>query len=162
MAEFEEKLNAILGDPEAMGQIVSIAKALTGESGSSSDSEAAPAQQPPPPAETESSQGQGGQPDWSSVLGLLGGMGGSGNGGNPLSVLGDLDPKMIQAAVTLFSEYSASDDRKTALLTALIPFLKPERQAKVEKAVRIAKLSRVIRAAFRLFKQNGEEAAEDV
>ena len=28
MAEFEDKLNAILADPEAMGQIVSIAKPL--------------------------------------------------------------------------------------------------------------------------------------
>ena len=36
MAEFEDRLNAILGDPEAMGQIVSIAKALTGEDGVSS------------------------------------------------------------------------------------------------------------------------------
>ena len=35
MAEFEDKLNAILADPEAMGQIVSIAKALTGEASSS-------------------------------------------------------------------------------------------------------------------------------
>ena len=30
MAELEEKLNAILSDPEAMGQIASIARALTG------------------------------------------------------------------------------------------------------------------------------------
>ena len=34
MAEFEDKLHAILGDPEAMGQIVSIAKALIGDSAS--------------------------------------------------------------------------------------------------------------------------------
>ena len=45
MAEFEEKLNAILGDPEAMGQIVSIAKALTGEGQST---------QSPPPEESGS------------------------------------------------------------------------------------------------------------
>ncbi|ERI61444.1 hypothetical protein HMPREF0239_05176, partial [Clostridium sp. ATCC BAA-442] len=31
MAEFEEKLNAILSDPQAMGQIASLAQALTGE-----------------------------------------------------------------------------------------------------------------------------------
>ena len=30
MAEFEEKLNAILSDPQAMGQIASLAQALTG------------------------------------------------------------------------------------------------------------------------------------
>ena len=31
MAEFEEKLNAILNDPQAMGQILSAAKALSGQ-----------------------------------------------------------------------------------------------------------------------------------
>ena len=31
MAEFEEKLNAILSDPQAMGQIASLAQALTGD-----------------------------------------------------------------------------------------------------------------------------------
>ena len=30
MAEFEEKLQAILGDPEAMGRIASLAQALSG------------------------------------------------------------------------------------------------------------------------------------
>ena len=31
MAELEEKLNAILNDPQAMGQILSAAKALSGQ-----------------------------------------------------------------------------------------------------------------------------------
>lgn len=39
MAEFEDKLQAILGDPEAMGQIASLAQALSGGQGG----EAAPA-----------------------------------------------------------------------------------------------------------------------
>ena len=47
-----------------------------------------------------------------------------------------------------------------ALLTAMKPFLKPERYAKVDKAVQIARLSRVIRAAFQLFKKSGEEEAD--
>lgn len=33
MAEFEDKLQAILGDPEAMGQIASLAQALSGGQG---------------------------------------------------------------------------------------------------------------------------------
>ena len=84
----------------------------------------------------------------------------SGGTGSPLSALGDLDPRLIQTAVALFSEYSATDDRKIALLTAMKPFLKPERYAKVDKAVQIARLSRVIRAAFQLFKKSGEEEAD--
>ena len=43
MAEFEEKLNAILSDPQAMGQIASLAQALTGEHAGESA--------PPPAAE---------------------------------------------------------------------------------------------------------------
>ena len=73
MAEFEEKLNAILSDPQAMGQIASLAQALTGE-----------------------------------------------------------------------------------------PFVKPERYAKVDKAVQIAKLARVIRVAFQLFQSRREEGKDDV
>ncbi len=73
-----------------------------------------------------------------------------------LSPLEGLDPKLVQAALRLFSEYYSTDSRKTALLTALLPFLKEERYAKVDKAVQITKLSRVVRVAFQLLK-GGEE-----
>ena len=157
MAEFEEKLNTLLGDPEAMGQILSIAKALTGEGEKAPESQGPP----PPPAEEGGSSPAGpaapAQTDWSGLLGLLGGLTGGGEGTeSPLSALGNLDPRLIQTAVTLFGEYSATDDRKVALLRALKPFLKEERSAKVDKAIQIAKLSRVIRVAFQLFKERGE------
>ena len=139
MAEFEEKLNAILSDPQAMGQIASLAQALTGEHAGESA---------PPPAAT----------DWSALLGMLGGGGDS----NPLSALSELDPQLLQAGLRLFSEYSATDDRKVALLNALKPFVKPERYAKVDKAVQIAKLARVIRVAFQLFQSRREEGKDDV
>ena len=69
MAEFEDKLNAILADPEAMGQIVSIAKALTGEASSSEagtlppegTAPEAPAASPAPAEEPEAPRTQ---PDW--------------------------------------------------------------------------------------------------
>lgn len=77
-------------------------------------------------------------------------------------MLGDLDPRLIQAALTLFAEYSASDDRKAALLNALRPFLKETRRAKVDQAVKIARLARVIRVAFQLFKGGGEEVSGNV
>ena len=139
MAEFEEKLNAILSDPQAMGQIASLAQALTGE----------------PAGEAA---GQAGATDWSALLGMLGGGGDS----NPLSALSELDPQLLQAGLRLFSEYSATDDRKVALLNALKPFVKPERYAKVDKAVQIAKLARVIRVAFQLFQSRREEGKDDV
>lgn len=146
MAELEDKLNAILGNPEAMGQIMNIAKALTSEGG-------APAQAP----DTDKAV----DVDYSPVENDGESSADAENGGfDPFSVLGDLDPRLIQTAMRLFSEYSATDDRKIALLSALKPFLKEERYAKVDKAIQIAKLSRVIRVAFQLFK--GGNADGDV
>lgn len=176
MAELEEKLNAILGNQEAMGQIVSIAKALTGENASASPQgadyipvDSSPEDAPPPSDQRTpppASEPAAAQPDWSAVMSLLSNLSGGGQaqaGGaasNPLGALAGLDPKLIQAAVRLFSEYSATDDRKITLLSALKPFLKEERSAKMDKAIQIAKLSRVIRVAFQLFK--GEEGEGDV
>jgi len=157
MAEFEDRLNAILGDPEAMGQIVSIAKALTGEDGVSAPAPEDSGETPAPAAEEESGPSEApAQPDWSALLGMLGGTGGE----SPLSALGSMDPKLLQAAVTLFSEYSAPDDQKTALLNALKPYLKPERQAKVDKALRLARLARVIHRALQLFQSSQKEGGD--
>ena len=155
MAEFEEKLNAILSDPQAMGQIASLAQALTGEhAGESAPPPAEPAEAGP----AGEAAGQSDATDWSALLGMLGGGGDS----NPLSALSELDPQLLQAGLRLFSEYSATDDRKVALLNALKPFVKPERYAKVDKAVQIAKLARVIRVAFQLFQSRREEGKDDV
>lgn len=160
MAEFEDRLNAILGDPEAMGQIVSIAKALTGEDGVSSPAPEDSSETPAPAAEEEREPSgpseAPAQPDWSALLGMLGGTGGE----SPLSALGSMDPKLLQAAVTLFSEYSAPDDQKTALLNALKPYLKPERQAKVDKALHLARLARVIHRALQLFQSSQKEGGD--
>ncbi len=148
MAEFEEKLQAILGDPEAMGQIASLAQALSG--GQAGDG--APAAQEGQAAETPPA-GEGPAPDLSALLGALGG------GENPLS---GLDPQLLQAGLRLFAEYSAADGQKEALLAALRPFVKPERYARLDKAIQIARLARVIRVAFRLFQSRREEDGPDV
>ena len=169
VAEFEEKLNAILGNPEAMEQIVSMAKALSGGSPGPEEPEPEASASAPPeeealaaPLPAPESQGDpppedGGQeaPDLSGLFGLLGGLAGDGAEASPLSALGNLDPRLIQGALTLFSEYNAADDRKTALLAALKPFVRKERYAKVDRAIQIARLSRVIRTALRLFRQEG-------
>lgn len=133
MADFEEKLSAILGNSDAMGQIASLAKALTAD-------KAAPASADV----TEDATYVPVEGDKEETV------------PNPLSAFGDLDPRIVQTAMALFSEYSATDDRKVALLTALKPFVKETRYAKVDKAVQIAKLSRVIRVALRLFQKEGD------
>ena len=133
MADFEEKLNAILSDPKAMGQIMSIARTLTGEEAG----QAAPPQQPgeemPEPEENMEHPAP-----------------------QALPFPGDLDPKLVQTALQLLATYHAQDSRKTALLEALRPFLRKERQAKMDQAIQIARLSRVARAAFQMLKGDEE------
>lgn len=165
MAELQEQLQAILGDPQAMSQITAIAQALTG---GSPKAEPVPAQDGPvevdyvpveentpengPPGSSGPTQGQatssegadGTSPDLSALLGALGG------GGLP-----DIDPRLIQIALRVYGEYSAQDDQKAALLSSLKPFLRAERQEKLEKAEKIARLSRVVRVAVALLKEEG-------
>lgn len=155
MADLQEQLQAILGDPQAMGQIAAIAKALTGGGRESSPPPSQP-QEPEAqdvefvPVEEEPTQSQEGTvvndgPDLSALLGMLGG------GGLP-----DIDPRLIQIALRVYSEYSAQDNEKAALLASLKPFLKAERLEKMEKAEKIARLSRVVRVAIQLLKEEGD------
>ncbi|MCD8005178.1 MAG: hypothetical protein LUE91_05940 [Oscillospiraceae bacterium] len=126
MSEFEDKLQSILGNPEAMSQIMSIAQSLNNSSGSSGPTEhaeRAPSSAPP---------------DQSGQAGLD---------------LGSLDPRLLQLGGKILSEYRSADDSRAALLNALRPFLKPERGAKIDQAIEIARLSRVIRLALDAFRK---------
>lgn len=131
MSDFEDKLNTILSNPEAMGQIMNLAQTLGGgkkEAAAPPDSpegQAAPA--PPPDA-------------------------------SPLSALGSLDPRLFDMAAKLMTAYQSSDDDRAALLAALRPFVKEERYAKLDQAIRISKLTRVIRIALDSFRAKGGEA----
>lgn len=50
------------------------------------------------------------------------------------------------------SQYHSNDDNRVALLSALRPFVKEKRYAKLDKAIQIAKLSRLIRMALELLR----------
>ena len=145
MDDIEEKLNSILSSPEAMGQIMALADSLTGQTDPKPTDAAPPSVQPPVP----SGGGGSGLPDLSGLASAFSG------GSNPLAMLQNLDPSMLQTIGALFQEYNRSDDEKAALLHALQPFLRPERWVKVEKAIQITRLSRVIRAAMQLFREKG-------
>ncbi|MCD8376816.1 MAG: hypothetical protein LUD69_07715, partial [Oscillospiraceae bacterium] len=67
--------------------------------------------------------------------------------------LGSLDPRLLQLGEKILSEYRSADDSRAALLNALRPFLKPERGAKIDQAIEIARLSRVIRLALDAFRK---------
>lgn len=135
---FSEKLNAILADPDAMGKILSLAQSLEGES-------AAGEQEDKGQEETDrSGEPAAPSPDLSGLLSAF-------TGGE------SLDPRLLKLGGRLLSEWSRPDDRRTALLAALRPYVKPERYAKVDRAIRIAKLSRLIRAALSALREGGED-----
>jgi hypothetical protein len=136
MEDFEAKLNSILSSPETMSQIMALADSLSGKpaEATASTEEASPAT----PAPASSAPGTA-----SSAPGTA----------SPLSLLQQLDPAMLSTLSKLYQTYTKDGDEKTALLAALRPFLRPERQAKVERAIQITRLSRVIQAAFQLFRE---------
>lgn len=70
---------------------------------------------------------------------------------------GGIDPRLLSMAAKLAGAYSeAGDDRRVALLTALRPFVKEERHAKLDKAIQIARMTRVVRTALDSFRTKGE------
>lgn len=118
MSDFEDKLNAILSNPDAMAQVMNLAQSIGGSMYDAS----------PPPQSTISSP----PPDNSTSTGNLGHRG---------DLFSQLDPAMIGKLLPLLDELnSKGNDERLQLLYALKPFLKPERQAKVDRAVKAAKL----------------------
>ena len=83
-------------------------------------------------------------------------VGRSGSGKSTLlHLLGGLDSGMLERILPLVREYQAGNDEKQALLNALKPFLRQESREKVDKAIRITRLSRVIRSSMSLFREDG-------
>ena len=122
MAEFDDKLNSILSDPEAMAKIAQLAQSLSGGDG--------PA--PPPPPE-----GSGQRPPGAAAPPPAGGSSHAG-------LFGGLDPELLTRLLPLLRELNSTQDSNARqLLYALRPYLKPERQAKVERALLLARLFRI-------------------
>ena len=120
MAEFDDKLNSILSNPDAMSQIMQLAQSL---SGPGPGQEAPPS--PPPPQQTAAPPPMGGGDLFSSLSSLAGGM----------------DPKLLTRLLALIQELGGQrDSNARALLYALRPYLKEEKQNKVERALQLARL----------------------
>ena len=113
MAEFDEKLNSILSNPDAMSQIMQLAQALSGDGQSSTSSPT-----PPPPAAPPSTG-----PDSFS------------------SLLGSADPGLILKLLPLIQELgSQKNSNARQLLYALRPYLKEEKQSNIERALQLARM----------------------
>ena len=99
MAEFDDKLNSILSNPDAMAQIMQLAQSI----GGNTDQQSPPS--PPPPAPMPAAT-------------------------PPAASSGDL----------LSSLTGGLDSNARQLLFALRPYLKAERQEKIERALQLARL----------------------
>lgn len=126
MAEFDEKLNSILSNPDAMSQIMQLAQSLGGGGGGSQEGESQPRQAAPPPQQ---------QPAWAPPPP-------AGGGGDLLSSLtGGLDPKLLSRLLPLIQELGGQRDSNARnLLYALRPYLRSDRQEKIERALQLARL----------------------
>lgn len=119
MAEFDDKLNSILSNPDAMSQIMQLAQSLSGSGPEP------PSPPPPPPQQTAAPPPMGGGDQFSSLSSLAGGM----------------DPKLLTRLLPLLQELGGQrDSNARALLYALRPYLKEEKQNKVERALQLARL----------------------
>ena len=76
-------------------------------------------------------------------------------GGELSTLLQGMDSGTMQTLMSLWEEYQRGGDDKTRLLQAMKPFLREERREKLDRAVQIARISRVIRAAMRQFRGEG-------
>jgi hypothetical protein len=153
VGELEEKLENILGNPQAMAQIMSLAQSLNlGGSGQ-------PPQEQGPGQPQDAQDGEGEAPPAPSPAPPAASPGGGGAGlGGLLGALGGLDSGTLSAAAGLIGQFTDSgDDRRTALLAALRPYVREERYAKLDKAIQIAKLSRLIRSGLELFRARKED-----
>lgn len=115
MSELEEKLNALLSDPNSMAQVMQMAQQLSGAMG---EQKAATPPPPPPPPPVPP------VPD-------------------PGAALGGLDPKLLGKLLPLAGELGTENSAAMQLLNALRPFLKEEKQGKIERAARLARLIHV-------------------
>ena len=131
MADFEEKLNAILSSPESMRQVAQLAQMLSAQNASEAPAGEEAQAPPPPPPQQSPPDGGSAMPDLSSLL-------------------DGLDMNTIARFLPLLQEMNRDgNDESTQLLYALKPFLKPERQNKVDSALRLARLFRVGKVFFK-------------
>ncbi len=144
MDDLTNQLNAFLSSEDGMKKLQQLASALSSTSNTAGENkESAPA----PPAQN----GQGNQmPDLSGIMSMLSGAGSGPSGGGqtpsgetPSNPLAGLDVGMIMKIQQALSAYN-QDDKNTVLLKSLKPHLRPERQNRVDEALKLMKLASLL------------------
>lgn len=113
-------LQSVLSDPEQMGKIASMAQSLMGTGGET----AAPAQESAPAAASPQNVQQ------------------------PLNLTAPQTPQLLSALTGMLGK-GGQQTRSTALLSAMRPYMKPEKQEKLDRAMQIARMVRVAGTVMR-------------
>ncbi len=129
MEDLNQQISQILSDPQSMQQLQSMAAALGLGGGTPSPApEPPPAQTPPSPS------------------GLNGGAVPAASVSNPLGGLGGITPEALQLVTRiapLLGQVNQEDDA-TRLLRALRPLLSAARQKKLDEAIKILQMMRLL------------------
>ncbi len=70
-------------------------------------------------------------------------------------LLGGIDLTMLLKLLPLVQEFQSGGGEREALLTALKPFLRRETGEKLEKAIRVTRITRVLRTSMGLLRGEG-------
>lgn len=135
MDDLSQQLNQILSDPQSMQQIQGMMSAL-GLGNNTSSGSTSPAAPP--------------EPDPSALAGMLSALGG-GSGSSvpappPQNPLGGVTPELLQTVTRLaplLSQVNREDD-STRLLHALRPLLSEKRRKKLDEAIKILQMMRLM------------------
>lgn len=135
MSEWEDKLNTLLSDPGAMAQVIQMAQSLSKQMGAPEGAPPPDGVGMPPPGPAPAAPAAPAAPPSPSPPPQ------SAPPGDLSTLLGSVDPAMIQKLLPVLSQMNRPESGETAaLLRALRPFLKPERRDKVERAAQLARL----------------------
>lgn len=161
MDDLAQQLNQILSDPQSMQQIQGIMNSLGmngGEKQEGNGASSAPSSPPGPSAPNrQQNQPASGGLDPSALTGVLNALGMGGNQNTPASQqsalgplggtsLGGITPEMlgmVTRLAPLLNQVNREDD-STRLLHALRPLLSPPRQKKVDEAMKILQMMRLL------------------
>ncbi len=153
MDDLNQQINQILSDPQSMRQIQNMISSLGlngtsgGPSGGSEPRE--PSHQPP---SSQSGGSQAGGFDPAALAGMLGSLGLGGGApalppqNAPPQSQGGITPEMLQMVsriAPILNQVNREDD-STRLLRALRPLLGPARQKKLDEAVKILQMMRLL------------------
>ena len=144
MEDLSQQISQILSDPNSMQQLQSVINSL---------GITPPAENSSPPPSGAANQAAAGGPDLSALAGALNALGGLGAGQqnqqqNALAGLGGVGDNaqmlsMVTKLAPLLGQVNREDD-STRLLRALRPLLGPERQKKVDEAMKILQMMRLL------------------